>query len=790
MGALTSYGTYEDAESAFKQSKAFKSLPTDADKQHAFIILRQKYNNAHIVKGLLNPPAGESEPVTGTPNPGKPVEQTPLSQAFAGDTFRLQMLRSSPNPGHAVAAYLQAKGYKPVEDKGVTNGEPLWQRGDTVVNAAEIMPGAYAKATGIPMLAGGAAQLGTEMLTKSPVLGGAAGNVASDLTDRIMAKMTGAPRDKLTASGIATDAGVGAVAGAIPKLAGKITGLGGAKEAATEGFNTAVTEGRGIAAEKAGVFPALKQQFKGKVQEGLEAGRQPAAQQQSERIMDRMLNKSPGQAAAERAEPEDVVAPRVAQAKRTYFDALKDVRTQRQAPYEKALEPVTNKPVTTEEVQGLQKVVGDIRATPGLNIRSTELKKAFDRIEEPSGGFTAAERGTLAKSMTNDQIAKLEAKAEMSGGSSEPLTYGEIWRLRNDANRIISTSTDPEEHTAAHQFSDRVDDIIDKVAPVAQSDKDRYALYKSGFSPSLTRNIAKARTPGEVGKAIFTQPETVTTQVIDSVKKSPAALERLQGSFADYVREEGLPADKVVKQTNPTVMRKLYGDASEPLIKLAGPDMNVKAASWARMIQSSPEGRQAFNKTIADTMEGEGMKEAQAALREGTQAVGILPKEQQVAVNAAVAKAKTIPQKLAILEKALPDPKEAAVKELQKGPGYNHWQRWALHHGAFMALGAAAGGSGFMSGNKPLEVAGLSMFMLPYATQTLLKNPTLARGFVNMLDMAPSRFSLTKAGTTVGRILATQAIAQAGDAVVDAGTAQPEPVTPAPITPNRRTIGR
>ena len=693
------------------------------------------------------------------------------------------------------------------ETSDVPGLAPKAARGRSM-NTSSLPSGKTLTDAGVQLGTGVAAQIGLEAAGVPAPLAAGGANVASDVADRIMARIRGQSRPPLTnnamgryanatgdpsaeaLSAIQGEAGnfmVGMGAGILPKVLSRATGIGAAKDVATDAYNAASKEGESLASQKAGVFPKLKQQFKGNVEKGLESNREGAATTQAQAIMDRMLNKTPAAAAAERAAPEEVLAPKVAEAKRTYFDSLDEIRKARQAPYEKAMEPIKDKPVA--DMAGLQKVVGDIRGTQGLNIRSTELKSAFDRIENSSGsGFTDAERKGLAKSMTNEQIAKMEAKAELTGGSNEPLTYGELWRLRNDAWRTIKSSTDPEERAAAHQFTDEVDKVFEKEAPVAQADKDRYALYKSGFTPKLTRDIAKARTPGEVGNAIFSQPESVTLQVIDQAKKSPAALERLQGSFADAVREKSVPADNVVARTNPAVLRGLYGDAAKPLIKLGGPEMNVKAASWARMIQSSPEGRAAFKQTMSEVMDKEGMKEAQTALREGTQAVGILPKEQQAAVNAAVAKAGTIQQKLAILQKALPDPKSAAVEALKQGPGYNHWQRWALHHAAFMSLGALGGASGYASGNKELEYAGLGMFLLPVATQTLLSRPMLAKPFVEALDLPPTRFGLKKMATATARMVATQAVAQAGDALTD--TPEPTaPAAPAALVP-RTEIGR
>lgn len=748
---------------------------------------------------LLKGPGEGKVELSGTPNPGKPIEITPLGKAFAGDTFRLQLMRSAPNPGKAISDYLQKKGFKPVADPSIQNGRPLYQApSGTIVDAGEFMPGVFAAATGIPMAVGGAAQFGTEALTKSPMLGGAVGNVAGDLADRGMRAVAGVPReDPLTPTSVGVDAGIGAVAGAVPKVLGKMTGLSSAKQAAAEGYNTAVQEGANITAQKAvaqskvqglkteaakgATVPdsgvdALQNKISILTGKGLENARPDAASGQAERIMDRMLNKSPAAAAAERAQPDAQVAPRVAQAKRTFFDSLDEIRQARQAPFEKALDPIRDTPVPPDEMAGLQKAINDIQNTPGLNIRSAEMKKAFDRIESSSGGkFSDAERKTLALSMSNDQIAKLEAKAEMSSGGETPVTYGELQRFKNDAWRTIKSSNDPEERAYSHQFADKADDIVSAASPVKQSIKDSYALYKSGFNPSLTRQIAKARTPGEVGKAIFSQPEPVTLQVIDSAAKSPSALKQLQGAFADHVRESDIGADKLVKQTNPAVLRKLYGDDAEPLIRLAGPDMNVKAATWGRMIQASPEGRQAFNKAMHDTVDSEKMKEARVALQAGLKAAEDLPKTQHDAVMRAVNAVKVPEQQLAILEKALPDPNKAAVDAVQNDLRSNHWQRWAIHHGAWMALGALGGVGGYASGNKEMEYAGLGMLALPVATQALLKSsPGLAKAFVKTLDLPANRFSTMTMGKTIARILTTQAISQAGDAVVDSASAPSE----------------
>lgn len=752
---------------------------------------------------LLKGPGEGKVELSGTPNPGKPIEITPLGKAFAGDTFRLQLMRSAPNPGKAISDYLQKKGFKPVADPSIQNGRPLYQApSGTIVDAGEFMPGVFAAATGIPMAVGGAAQFGTEALTKSPMLGGAVGNVAGDLADRGMRAVAGVPReDPLTPTSVGVDAGIGAVAGAVPKVLGKMTGLSSAKQAATEGYNTAVQEGADITAQKAvaqskvqglkteaakgATVPdsgvdALQNKVSILTGKGLEGARPDAASGQAERIMDRMLNKSPAAAAAERAQPDAQVAPRVAQAKRTFFDSLDEIRQARQAPFEKALDPIRDTPVPPDEMAGIQKAVGDITGTPGLNIRSSELKKAFQRISDSGSSdlpdvLTSNKGGVGAAS--NDQIAKLNArlKAEAGGESTTHLTYGELQRQKNDAWRVIKSSNDPEERAAAHQFADKADDILSAAAPVKQSVKDSYALYKSGFNPSLTRQIAKARTPGEVGKAIFSQPEPVTLQVIDSAAKSPSALKQLQGAFADHVRESDTGADKLVKQTNPAVLRKLYGDDAEPLIRLAGPDMNVKAATWGRMIQASPEGRQAFNKAMRDTVDSEKMKEARVALQAGLKAAEDLPKTQHDAVMRAVNAVKVPEQQLAILEKALPDPNKTAVDAVQNDLRSNHWQRWAIHHGAWMALGALGGVGGYASGNKEMEYAGLGMLALPVATQALLKSsPGLAKAFVKTLDLPANRFSTMTMGKTIARILTTQAISQAGDAVADSASAPPE----------------
>lgn len=742
----------------------------------------------------LDSPAGAPTPTTppgslgGT---GKPLNITPIKEAFPGQTLQINLLRRQPE---MLPKFLADKGYQPVPNEGA-EGQALFRSPDgKIIDANEFLPASGLIIHGPPVaLQTGAGMVSAVTGPLSPAtefgLGGTA-SVVSDLYDAMLNKLYGLPTG-LSMSGEAKSFGMGGLAQSAEPAFEAATGIKTAAKTASGAIQLAQQQGQVISGEKvavraeqaakvkqigkiAGEDPSAKiragvqadrNKLASQVSKGMEEQREPVAQQIGQQATTQMLGKTPEQLSAERAQTIEPIAQRRAAAQSPYFDAAHALHEEVGRKFDPYINPIKNNAIDQVHSDGLAAQVDQIEQwgiQNGQRIEDPTLNRIFNRIKESGeapdripdpfapGKFLNPKDPRQAK-MIEDIRRTHPEMAEKTGFAARPLTYGELWGYRAQANKVLATSRNPGARYAAHEL---VDTITEMMPNVPQEIKNQYSTERSWFSPSLTGKVARAEGPQQVGEAIWSAPVEVQQEMIRRAT-TPEAKDGLKLSFADNFLGNKMKPDDLAK-FDPRVLRSLYGNDAASVIKLLGPDGKIKSASWEALIQHDPKARDAFDNAFREVMQRDEIQATQKAVRDGEALLRDMP-DQQVAkrIQAEVDATKLPAAKLKILQQEMPDPTKAGVEALKNlKPG--RLESILARRGAWIGLGASLGGYRYMMRNPAgiaLLGAGTAILGGRAAVRYALTKDGVAKLFVDALQNPANYRNAALMGRTIAGIM-------------------------------------
>jgi hypothetical protein len=690
---------------------------------------------------------------------GKPLNITPIKDAFPGQTLQINLMRRQPE---MLPKFLAEKGYKQLPNEGA-EGQALFRGPDgRVIDANEFLPASGMVIHGPPIaLQTGAAMTSALTGPLAPAtefgIGGLA-SVGGDLYDAMLNKLYGLPSG-LSVGGETRSFVMGGLAQSAPSAFEAATGVSAAKGTATSAMDIAQKESDELAAKKAEILAERDTKMKiigkrtadepgTKIQEqlqadrnklgtqvgkGMEAAREPVAEAAGKQATEKMLGKTPEQLSAERAQTIDPIAQRRAAAQSPYFDAAHELHEEVGKKFDPYINPIKKNVVDQVHLDGLTAKIDSIEQwglQNGQRVDDPTLNRIFDRVKD------VGKQSQLLPDATGDPVQALINQRTLESEAFErpkPLTYGELWGYRAQANKVLATSRNPGIRKAAHEI---VDGITEMMPNVPQAIKDQYATSRAWFSPSMTGRVARAQAPQQVGEAIWGAPVEVQQEIIRRASKSPEAMDGLRLSFADNFLGNKMKPDDLAK-FDPKVIRNLYGSDAGPIMKLLGPEGKIKSASWEALIQHDPKARDAFDTAFRQVMQTDEVQATQKAIRDGQALLRDMP-DQAVAkrIQAHVDATKLPADKLRILQTEMPDPAKAGAEALRNmKPG--RMESIIGRRGAWIALGASLGGYRYILRNPAgLALLGTGVGLLGgrAALRYALTKPGVAELFVDALS--------------------------------------------------------
>lgn len=542
----------------------------------------------------------------------------------------------------------------------------------------------------------------------------------------------------------------------------------------------------------------------------LERKRGDVVEQVANRQTQQMVGKTPQQFQQEAAQSYEQRASALSRAADPFFDASAKFHEEVGEKFEPYIGEIKNAavaPATAENLNGSLARVDSTLQERGQRIESAELRKIADEIRGGAEGKHTAQHAALKRMFPDMSDADLDAmkperKLEYikqataqgilaSGEAGEGLTYGQLWGLRARANRVLASAKNPADRWAAREI---VGDINDAIPGVPQDIRNQYAFERK-MSRSVVGKVASARTPQEVGDAIFgskasPQPAEVPLQIIRFTKQyAPEQVDGLREAFADHYLGNHMDANDLAK-LNPAVLKELYGDNAFSVVRLLTPEGELKQAGWAELIKTDPAAKDALEAAIRESTTKQANISLREAIQEGEQAVAALPPKYDY-VKKALSEAKTPEAKAKILAEQLPKPEDvepthaeakilaqeppdvgkAGLRALQKGAPRlagrmeNYMQRRLM----FMGLLAAGGGMSYLTRRPEYLTASLILGaglgvrgMARYALTT----EGGASAYMRVLSMKPTPENAAAFGHAVAPLIAS-AILQESRGVSD-----------------------
>ena len=523
----------------------------------------------------------------------------------------------------------------------------------------------------------------------------------------------------------------------------------------------------------------------------IENARPEIAQRAATRQAAKMVGKTSAELQAQEAQPYEQRSSALAYTKDPYFDAALKFHQEVGQKFEPYIGKVKDNPIPADTMDSVRQEVGgigDTIAQRGLRIQSSELNKMLgdlggapaavapngpsidlgtssseflrkQGISESVGdtahaqmvlqdhGWSLGDIRKLPKGQLTIEAQKiLNQNASAAGGR----TYGQLWGYRSRANRILASSKNPADRWAADQLVTKLTDVLPNVPPEVRQ---QYA-FERGLMRDVTREVAGARTPREVGDALFNSGTAeAPLQVIRFTKRfAPEKLGGIKEAFADWFIGKGGNPDQLAK-LNPAVVRELYGKEADPILRLLGPEGSAKERSVEQLISASPETRQEFDDVWNTEMTRHENISRRQAISQGEQALRQLGSKYD-SVKRALANAKTPEAKLQVLRQALPQPEqvqptkaeakvlaqrpttphEAARKTLESGIPPARMERYAQHRMAFDSLIALTSGAGVIA-KHPYVGAGIGAGLgLRLGVRWALTTPRGAELYLRLLE--------------------------------------------------------
>lgn len=541
----------------------------------------------------------------------------------------------------------------------------------------------------------------------------------------------------------------------------------------------------------------------------IEDAREGAATQVGAQQIQQMASKTPQQFAQQEATTsgEQFAAQRAA-AQAPVFSGAQAYHEEVGKAFEPYIGPHKADPIAPEGLDKLHAKLDEVQTNAeqrGHNINDSELNKITARLKEGTEQAPQLKGDDFAKlfsgksgTMSNAAWEKLQG-----GAKSNPLTVGELWGYRTRLGYILSKSTNPAVRLAAHELSDEITDLMPDIPDKVRQ---AYSAQRAQFPRSLMGEVAQARNPAEVGRAIFgtpasPEPAQVSLNLIRRAK-TPEAMEGLRTAFADnWLSKPHNPDD--IGRFNPQVIKELYGKDADAVFKLLGHDGSFKSRSWQELIAANPAARDAMLKAEQDAMDSETGKALQSAISVGEKALRDYPSAYTM-YQEAIKSVKKPEGRIAALTDALqkasqptegeanklaaqpspklvqrvqkagqptekeaetlakqpPSEKDAAIKALGKrglAPD-SRLERMALAGLAFRAYFALAGAGGAIMKHPEAAVAIGGLLGGRGIIRLALSNPNIARVYVNMIDLAANPKNALSVGNMMGQLTAASAL--------------------------------
>src|SRR5579859_6652628 len=457
-----------------------------------------------------------------------------------------------------------------------------------------------------------------------------------------------------------------------------------------------------------------------------EKARPDAAEQTAQGQAQSMVGKTPQQFNQEAAQPYTQRAAALSRATTPVFDASAKFHEEVGAKFEPYIGKIKDKPVVSSAIENMNDTLGGIQSTlqeRGQRIESAELRQVIDGLKPPKVTFRLPDNtewyGTEIGTIKDpQQRMKVEEQLISSGlakpPSGEPgLTYGKLWGYRARANRVLASSKNPADRWAAREIIGNINDAIPGVPSEIRS---QYAFERK-MSRSVMGKVASARTPQEVGEAVFgskanPEPAELPLQVFRFTKQyAPEQMDGLREAFADRFVGNKMDANDLAKM-NHHVLTELYGDKADGVIRLMGPEGDVKMASWGQLIKTDPAARVNLESAIRDSATKQANLTQREALRAGQKALETRSEEHKF-IKQKMDAVQTPQAKLEILAKEMPDIETARQNAIREGAAggklSGRFEGYLARRLQFMGLMAALGGYGMLSKRPGLVSAALAM---------------------------------------------------------------------------------
>lgn len=541
----------------------------------------------------------------------------------------------------------------------------------------------------------------------------------------------------------------------------------------------AQTEHAGAVADAEKQITTAKEQLFVNRMRDAEQARTAAAEQIGQKQAQRTIDKTSAQLTAEEAQGTEARAAARSNAVNPVFDASARFHEEVGAKFEPYIGKIKDDPVAPNAIESIGGRLTGVERTleeRGQRIESPELRKIITQI---SGGVATELPETLevgGRSLSDirkenpSAAARIEAQLKASKAASpENMTYGQLWGLRARANRVLSAAKNPADRWAAREV---VDEINNAIPGVPAEIRQQYA-YERTMAKGILGKVANAQNPQEVGQAIFgskNAPESaeVPLTVIRFTRQyAPEQMDGLRQAFADRYLGNKMDANDLGK-LNPNVLKELYGNNADSVIRILGPEGNVKQASWNQLIQTDPEAKTMLTKAIQDGMTKQSNLELQEAVANGEKALRELPPKYEY-VRQAFARAKTAPQKLSVLAEKAPQPeqvdipaamKEAFKKGVRQVPRVERYGRYYL---GFRTAFALAGGEGMVAQHPGVALVAGLMLGGRAGVRTLLGTELGATVAMKLLDIPATKANVGSFGRGLAALLSTTLIHHMND---------------------------
>lgn len=348
---------------------------------------------------------------------------------------------------------------------------------------------------------------------------------------------------------------------------------------------------------------------------------------EADRQRNALLGRAPEQTLAMQAQPTEAAITRRERLQNSVFEPIRRIADQMGNHYEEFFAPYRDNPIDAEPVAGVAneeleyakthgafgpKITSTLREAQnlGADTRSPEEIAALvpeimrgSKLVTPDAKYRYSQLiadeidRTGTDRITGDRNRELAVQA-LGYKAAEPTNVQNLLKIRRAASQAMASERDAPSRAAAWNLVQRIDDQLEKSGiPKAAKLNREYKFFRNSFTPELSRQVSTSIEPTTWAGKLFTDASAPQRFNQLTRHSTPAEMDSYRDLFADYANGKGWSLKQIGENTNPQILKDLYGDSvlanKDTWLKLEPKELELKT-----LLGSSPVAREQYSRGL------------------------------------------------------------------------------------------------------------------------------------------------------------------------------------------------